>query len=153
MGIFQVPFTYTGNGLVDLASILAASGKPLVILGFNIAQKSDFGDSQEEGVELIFRSGQTSAGSGGASAAPINVDGSGGSASFTARAGDTTKASGGTIVERGKWGWNVRAAYDKMFTEYEQLLIPAGIRASFEINSAPADSLTIFGHLLVQEIG
>ena len=152
-GIYQIPFTYTGNSLVDLVSALAASGKPLIILGFLIGQKSDFGDANEEGIELIFRSGQTSAGSGGAASTPVNNDGSGGSASLTARAADTTKASGGTIVERGKYPWNIRVAYDKMFTEYEQILIPAGVRFSFEINSAPADSLTIFGHVLVQEIG
>lgn len=152
-GVFRVPFAYTGNANVDLSEVTAASTKPLVILGFDIGQTSDVGDAAEEILLLVIKSGQTTSGSGGSSATPVNVDQSGGAASFAAEQANTTKASGGTIVSHGSgFHWNVRMPLQIRFTQEEQILLPAATRATLEIPAA-ADSLTIAGQLICQEIG
>ena len=150
-GIYKVPFSYTGNTAVDLAEVVAHATKPLMLVGFNIFQTSDAGDAAEETVELTFVTGNTSAGTGGSSVTPVNTVTTGPAAGFTAAHQNTTAATGGTGTERGRWGWNVRIGYDKIFTEVEQILMAAALRGVFKI-AAAADSLTIKGELLLQEI-
>ncbi len=151
-GVFTVPFAYTGNASVDLLEVVAAAAKPLVILGFDIAQTSDVGDAAEEILQLSIKSGQSTSGSGGSASTPVANDTSNAAASFTAEQANTTKASGGTIVTHYTFGWNVRIADQRRFTQEEQILLAAGRRATLEI-SAAADSLTVFGQLICQEIG
>jgi hypothetical protein len=151
-GVFTVPFAYTGNANVDLAEVVAASGKPLLILGYDIGQTSDVGDAAEEIVLLSLKSGQTTSGSGGSASTPVAADTSNSPASFAAEQANTTKASAGTILTHGTWPWNIRSAGDRVFTPEQQILLAAGRRATLEI-AAAADSLTISGQLWVQEIG
>lgn len=150
-GVYKHPFSYTGNGNVDLAEGLCASGKPCVILGYNIFQTTDFGDAQEEVLPIYFKRGQTTSGSGGSAVTPAAVDGANGAASYTAESGNTTKASGGTITTPGTYGWNVRTADSVRFTQEEQIGVPAGVRWTMEIGAA-ADSLAVAGEVLVQEL-
>lgn len=152
-GIYTVPFSYTGNAPVSLCEIVAHANKVLVLLGINVSQTSDAGDAEEEIVDLIFKSGQSSAGSGGSASTPVSNDPSGGaSAGFTARQADTTIPSGGTILTHMTDGWNVRMPFDKVLPETQQIILGGGRRASLEISGA-ADSLTVKGYLTVQEIG
>lgn len=151
-GIYSVPFAYTGNANVDLVEVVAASTKPLVILGFDVGQSSDVGDAAEEILALTLKSGQTTSGSGGSASTPVANDTSGAAASATAEQGNTTKASGGTIVTHGTFHWNVRSMLSMVFTQEQQILLAAARRATLEIPAA-TDSLTIAGQLWVQEIG
>lgn len=151
-GVFRVPFAYTGAANVDLSEITAAAAKPCVILGFDIGQTSDVGDAAEEILGLQIKTGQTTSGSGGSASTPVNTDTSGGAASFAAEQANTTKASTGTIVSHGTYHWNVRVPLQIRFTQEEQILMTAGLRGTLEIPAA-ADSLTIAGQLIVQEIG
>lgn len=154
-GVFRVPFAYTGSANVDLSESTAASGKPCVCLGFDIGQTSDVGDAAEEQLLLVVKTGTsaTTSGSGGSSATPVNTDQSGGSASFTSEQANTTKMSGGTITNHGAGHvWNVRQPLQVRYTQEEQILVPAGQRIALEIPAA-ADSLTISGQMLIQEIG
>ncbi len=154
-GVFRVPFAYTGSANVDLVEVTAASSKPCVCLGFSIGQTSDVGDSAEEILSLILKTGTsgTTSGSGGSSSTPVNADQSGGSASMTAEQANTTKMSGGTIVNHGQgFAWNVRTSLVEKFTQEEQIMVPASQRIALEIPAA-ADSLTVVGFLVMQEIG
>jgi len=151
-GVFGVPFTYTGNANVDLSEVTAASTKPLVVLGYDIAQTSDTGDAAEEILLLTVKTGQTTSGSGGSASTPTAMDTSNAAATFVAEQANTTKASGGTIVTRGSYGWNVRMPDRVRFTQEEQVLLTSGLRATLEIPAA-ADSLTITGQLICQEVG
>lgn len=153
-GIYTVQFNDVAiTAAQDLFEIVAASGKPLVLLGYGLSQKTDVGDAAEEILTLLFKSGQTTSGSGGSSPTPVNQDTSGGAASFTAEANNTTKASAGTIVTHFPDAWNVRQPLRVILAEPEQIMIAAGRRATLELLNAPADSLTVNGYLLVQEIG
>jgi hypothetical protein len=151
-GVYTVPFAYTGNANVDLVEVTAASSKPIIILGWDIGQSSDFGDAQEEILTLSLKSGQTTSGSGGSAVTPVNTDSSGIAASFVAEQANTTKASAGTILTHGVWTWNVRMPGDKLLSPEQQFVMAASRRATLEISGA-ADSLTITGLLWVQEIG
>lgn len=151
-GVFRVPFAYTGNANVDLCEINVASTKPGVVLGFDIAQSSDVGDAAEEILKLQFKTGATTSGLGGSATTPVNTDLSGGAATATAEQANTTKATGGTIVSHGEGiGWNVRMPLSHRFTQEEQIGLPSGSRLTLEIPAA-ADSLTVFGSVLYQEL-
>ncbi len=153
-GVFRVPFAYTGSANVDLCEITAASSKPCVLLGFDIGQTSDVGDAAEEVLALAVKTGTsgTTSGSGGSSSTPVNTDTSGGSASLTAEQANTTKMTGGTIVQHALHHWNVRMGLQVRYTQEEQILLSASMRATLEIPAA-ADSLTVAGQLIIQEIG
>lgn len=151
-GYFNVPFAYTGNANVDLLEINVASTKPLLILGYDIQQTSDVGDAAEEILALTLKTGATTSGSGGSASTPVNLDRSGGAASFTAEQANTTKASAGTIVTVLTLGWNIRMPDRVIFTQEQQILLPAAARLTLELPAA-TDSLTITGQLYCWEIG
>lgn len=82
----------------DLFEIVAASAKPVRILGAEIGQYSDAGDAQDELLSIQFIPGYTTSGSGGTSVTPAPID-----------PGDT--AFGGTALIRHASPFNVRAGY------------------------------------------
>lgn len=151
MAVFTVPFAYTGNANVDLLEIVAPTAAKWIILGFDIGQTSDVGDAAEEILALTLKSGQTTSGSGGSTSTPVPTDcvssvGSGGAAEQA----NTTKASAGTIITHGTFHWNVRMPLNVVFTQEQQIILPAARRATLEIPAA-TDSLTIAGQMWVQE--
>lgn len=153
-GVYTVQFNSVAvTAQQDLFEIVAASSKPVVILGFGLSQITEVGDAQEEQLLILLKSGQGTSGSGGTAPTPIATDSSGSAASFTAEVNNTTKASAGTTVTHKPYTWNVRAPLDVVFTEQEQLIMAAGRRFTIELASTPADSVTMNGYLVVQEIG
>ena len=153
-GVYTVQFNgVAATAQQDLFEIVAASAKPIVILGFSLSQSTEVGDAQEEGLSLLFKSGSTTSGSGGSAPTPVACDSSGGAASFTAEVNNTTKASAGTIVTHAAWNWNVRMPFDVIFTPEQQLIMAAARRCTLELATTPADSITISGTMWVQEIG
>jgi len=153
-GVYTVPFAAAGvTTSIDLCEIVANAAKPLMIRGLFIGQKTEVGDTQEEMLRFTIKSGQTTSGSGGSATTPVNKDGQGAAAGFTAEQFNTTKASTGTIVDHGPYVWNVRIPYPDKFPEGEEVFLIAGRRATLELIDAPADTMDIYGHLVVQEIG
>lgn len=151
-GYYNIPFAYTGNANVDLLEVNVASTKPVLVLGYDIQQTSDVGDAAEEILALLLKTGATTSGSGGSASTPVNLDRSGAAASLTAEQANTTKASAGTIVTVLTLGWNIRQPDRVIFTQEQQILLPASARLTFEIPAA-TDSLTITGQMYVWEIG
>jgi hypothetical protein len=154
-GIYTVSFDGVSvSAAQDLFAVVAPSNTAIVLLGFELGVgggTADAGDAQEELLRLRIRSGQTTAGSGGSAATPVNTTGGGGAASFSARVNDTTQASGGTIVVHWTGAFNPRAGFDKVFTDLQQIVLPAGRRATVELVEAPADALLLSGTLWVLE--
>lgn len=153
-GIFTVQF----NGVAatvqqDLFEVVAASAKPLVLLAWGLSQTTELGDAAEEQLLVLVKSGQSTSGSGGSSVTPANNEGGGAAASFTAEANNTTKASTGTIVTHYAYAWNVRGPLDIILPEQMQLIMPAARRLTIELASTPADSITLNGYAVLQEIG
>jgi hypothetical protein len=152
-GIYKVPFNATLVSAADLVEIYATSAQPLVVLGYSVWQTSDVGDAAEEIIEFSFQTGNTAAGTGGSSVTPRNVWSNGPAASFTALSFNAVAASGGSAVERGRWGMNIRVPLVEKFIESEQIGLASGTRGVLRLISTPGDSLTFRGELLVQEIG
>jgi len=153
-GVYTVQF----NGVAvtaqqDLFEITGHSSKPYVILAYSITQTSEVGDAQEEGLLIQLKSGQTTSGSGGSAPTPVATDSSNSAAGFTAEANNTTKASAGTIVTHESRAWNVRGPHEVLFTQEQQLVMAAGRRATLELATTPADSITMNGTIWIQEIG
>lgn len=153
-GVYTVQFNGVAvSAAQDLFELVAASGKPIVILGFTLSQTTELGDAAEEALSILLKSGQSTSGSGGSSPTPVANDSTMAAASFAAEANNTTKASSGTIVTHGSWAWNIRQPLDVLFTQEQQLVMAASRRCTLELVSAPADSVTMSGVMWIQEIG
>lgn len=153
-GIYTVTFTGVAvTAQQDLFEIVAHSSKQCVLLGFGFSQSTEVGDTAEEGLSVIVKSGQTTSGSGGSAPTPVATDGAGSAAGFTAEANNTTKASAGTIVTHYALNWNVRAPFDYVLPEQHQIIFGAGRRLTLELATTPADSITMSGYAVVQEVG
>lgn len=152
--VYNVPIPFTAvTAAVDIVELNGHAARPFVILEVNLYQITEVGDAQEEQLQLALKTGATTSGSGGnASANGVATDG-GGASGFGFETFNTTKASGGTIVSRKPMGWNVRGPFEKIFTDLAQDVYAAAARVTLELVNAPADSITIGGYLVVQEIG
>lgn len=156
-GFYTIPLTHSAvSAQQDLIAIVAHASKPAILLGFCLSQGgggNDVGDAQEEMLTILVKSGQTTAGSGGAAITPTQNDPNSAAAGFTARGNDTTKASAGTIVTHYTDSWNVRGPFNIILPEPMQILLPAGRRLTIELATTPADAVNIGGYAVVQEIG
>lgn len=154
-GIYTAVIPATAvTAAVDLIEVIGHATKPFILLELHLYQLTELGDTAEEQLNIAIKSGQTTSGSGGNAAANANATDSGGGASgFTFETLNTTKASAGTIVTHTTHGWNVRGPLDLIFTEVSQLIMAATRRMTVELVSAPADSVTIGGYAVIQEIG
>lgn len=155
-GLFKVPIiaASASNGAqYDLFSIANHANRPTILKGLSLFQISEVGDAQEEIVPLVLKTGLGSLGSGGATPTPVNTDRSGGAAGFTAHTMDFPKASGGTPVSVGVFGWNIRVGVDAVLPEEWQIIMPAGLIWTVEIVANLSGAKTVYGELLVHEIG
>ena len=153
-GIYTVQFSGVAVTVQqDFIEATAAAAKPLVLIAFGISQSSDVGDAAEEGLSILMKSGQSTSGSGGSAYTPVALDASQAAASFAAEVNNTTKASTGTIVTHYTYAWNVRAPLDIVLPEPMQIILPAARRMTIELATTPADSLTVSGYAVFQEIG
>lgn len=153
-GVYTVQFNgVAATAQQDLFELVAASGKPIVILGFSLSQSTEVGDTAEEALSILLKSGQSTSGSGGSTPTPVANDSTMAAAGFTAEANNTTKASTGTIVTHGAWNWNIRVPLDVLFTQEQQLVMAASRRCTLELATTPADSVTMSGTIWIQEIG
>jgi hypothetical protein len=153
--IYRLPLARTAvTAAVDLAEILTAATHICVIHEIEVSQSTDVKDAEEEMLQLAWKSGQTTSGSGGtASIVPIpNLLGDA-AHGMTVEVFNTTKASAGTIVTHAVWDWNIRVPFLKVFTPETRLIIPPSTRATLELVAAPADSITIGGQIVLEVIG
>ena len=134
----------------DLFEINAPSDAIVVLHGLEIAQSSDAGDSEDEQLALLIHRGSTS-GSGGSAptARPMEL----GDAAFggTVEANNTTQSTEGTHLHA--TAFNVRAGYFKEWTPETRIVISPSGRLIIELQTAPADSLTMSGTIYFEEIG
>lgn len=160
-GIYRVNIlgaTLTTGTQVDLFGITNHASKACMILGLDLFQAAipggEVGDAQEEIMPIYLNTGHGTIGSGGPGAfTPINTDRGGGAAGFTARTMDTTKATGGTKVTVQPVGWNIRGSLDLVLPEEWQIIIPAGVLWTVETLANASGTKTIYGSLLIKEIG
>lgn len=139
---------------IDVFEIAPADDKPVLIHELKMWQTTELGDAAEEIIGVQFLRGYTTSGSvGGTSTAARRMAGDA-AASFTHECRNTTLASTGTpdVVEAD--GWNVRVPY--IWTpapEDRPFCSEAQSRLVVRLMAAPADALTMYATLKVEELG
>jgi len=139
----------------DFFEITAATGKPCVVHSIEIEQTTEVGDAGEENLAILLKRGTsaTTSGTGGTQAtAVVPQNSADAAAGLTADINNTTKMSGGTITTMRSWAWNVRIPFFKVFTPETRPTVVPGERLTVELGTTPADSITINGTLMVEEI-
>lgn len=132
----------------DLFEITVASEKPIRIWALKLGQTSDQGDASEETLRVTIQTGVT-AGTGGSAQTPqagkVNQVTVG--ASSTNR---TTAHTGGTV----EWTepWNVRIPLEVWWTEETAIEATSATDPVTITLDAPADSLSVFGMVLIEEM-
>lgn len=136
----------------DLFEILAATGKPIDIHGFCLSQRTETGDTQEEGLTIVTNRGVgATSGSGGSTHTPATVDVADPAAGATVEINNTTIMSAGTITQLEVYEWNVRAPLMQWYPPECRPHIVAGDRWTLELETAPADSITMSGTVWFEE--
>ncbi len=135
----------------DLFELNAPATAAVRVLGVVLAQSTEVGDAQEEGLSILFKRGATTSGSGGTvpTAAQLFA-----SAAFagTVEANNTTKATGGTIVTLHADVWNVRTQFLWIPTPEMQIVLAPSDRFTVELATTPADSITMNGTLYFEAV-
>jgi hypothetical protein len=155
--MYQIPIAFTAvTAQVDIFEITAAAEKPCRIHQIYVAQSTEVADAQEEQLTLKLKraSGSVTSGSGGSAPTPVPVDPRDTASGLTAEVLNTTKlvVGSGTITDERPYSWNVRTEFDKVFTPETRPFIVGGEKKVLELTTTPADSITIGGHVLVEEL-
>jgi hypothetical protein len=134
----------------DLFELVAPADSAVAIHGLMISQSSDAGDSESEQLNVLIHRASTS-GSGGSTPtpAPLHV----GDAAFggTCEANNTSQGTEGTQIHAECF--NVMAGLCIWWTpETRPILSPSG-RIVVELQTAPADALTMSGTIYFEELG
>lgn len=154
--MYSVPFAAVAvTAQQDFFEVTAATGKPCIVHSIEIEQTTEVGDTMEEGLSILLKRGTsaTTSGTGGTTPTPPPQSSTDAAAGFTSDVNNTTKMSGGTITTLRAWAWNVRIPFFKVFTPETRPVIAPGERLTVELATTPADSITINGTMMVEEIG
>lgn len=141
----------------DFFEIAAPATASIVIHSWVLSQSTEVGDAQEEMLQITTNRGEgsTTTGSGGSTlTARPNVRGDS-AATATVKANNTTKmaAGTGTLVELEVHTWNERVPYQWIYTPETRPVIRPSDRWTLELETTPADSVTINGTVWFEEIG
>jgi hypothetical protein len=137
----------------DLFELTAPSTAVVLIHEIGISQLTEIKDAEEEMLLLLLKSGQTTSGSGGTTPTPAKKEQGDATAGTVVKANNTTKASGGTILTHYTWHWNVRIPLQMIFTPETRPVLAPSRRATLELATTPADSITLGGYIVFEEIG
>jgi hypothetical protein len=138
---------------VDLLEIVAPSTDIVVVHEIGISQLLDVKDAEEEMLLLLWKSGQTVTGSGGNTTSIVPLLFGDATAATVVEDTNTTKASTGTIVTHYSWYWNVRIPFQMIWTPETRPVLAPSRRATLELATTPADSITLGGYIVFEEIG
>lgn len=131
----------------DLFEIVAAADSVVVVHSVQIAQSSD---TDSEQLAILVHRGSTS-GSGGSSPTPSPLEIGDAAFGGTAEVNNTSQSTEGVFIYAD--AFNVLNGWLWMPTpETRPVLSPSG-RLIVELQTAPADELTMSGAMLVEEIG
>lgn len=156
--MYSVPFAGVAvTAQQDFFEITSGSARVCVVHSIELSQSTEVGDAQEEGLSLILKRGTsgTTSGSGGTTPTPVPQTSTNAAATFVGEVNNTTKmvAGGGTITTLRAWNWNVRIPFIEIFTPETRPVIVPSERLTLELGTTPADSITISGTMMVEEIG
>ena len=139
----------------DFFEISPADDKPILIHALYLSQSSDVTDAAEEMLRVSILRGHTTSGSGGSSFTPLPLTSSAGvAAGAAAEINNTTIASAGTAVALHAESFNIRAGMMYIPTpEARPGASQANVTIVVRLMAAPADSLSMAGTLIFEELG
>lgn len=142
----------------DLFEIAGPSDATTIIHSWTVSQKTETGDAAEEMLVITTNRGvgSVTSGSGGATVTPQPV--SDGDAAY----GGTVERNNTTILAVGTGtletdlevvAWNLRVPMTVIYTPETRPVISPSNRWTLELETAPADSVTISGTVVFEEVG
>lgn len=137
----------------DFFELVAPSTGILLVHELGLSQSTEVGDAMEEGLSILLKSGATTSGSGGSAGTLVPIDFGDAAAGATAETNNTTKANTGTIVTHEAHNWNIRVPFQRIWTPETRPIIRASRRYTVELATTPADSITVSGYMIVEEVG
>lgn len=141
----------------DLFEILAPTDGIVIIHEWEASQTSEVGDSQEEQLLLTTNRGvgTVTSGSGGSTATPQPIEDGDNAFGGTIEVNNTTKMAvgTGTLEELEVFSWNVRVPLRQVYTPETRPVVSPGNRWTLELETTPADSITMNGRVLLEEMG
>lgn len=155
--LYQIPIPFVAQtAQIDFFELTAAAEKPCRIHEIFIAQSSEVSDAQEEQltVKLKRASGSVTSGSGGTAPTPVPIDPRDTASGLATEVNNTTKLAvgTGTITDERLYSWNVRTPLHLIFTPETRPFIVGGEKKVLELTTTPADSITLGGYVLVEEL-
>lgn len=146
---YSIPLPETAiSAAADLFEITAATDKPIKVWGWNISQDTDVGDAAEEVLQLQLKRGVT-AGSGGSAQTPVAIVANDASAGATSTNRTTAHTNGSILWQQ---GWNIRTVAEHWFAPEFAPVIGADDDPVVLNMSAPADSITVSGTIMIEEL-
>lgn len=136
----------------DLFDLAPASNKPVAIVSISLGQTTDSGDAQDEQLQITLVRGNSTVGSGGSSATAAPLSPADTASGVTGRVNDTTVATSGTAVTLHTDVWNVRAGYTFMFPPDARPTCTSTETRICLRQTAPADSVTMSGTIVFEEL-
>ena len=155
MPIFAATFAAVAvTAAQDVFEITAAASTRVALREIRLAQYSDAADAQAEMLSIQIMRGHSASGSGGSSVTPANVNGwtAAPAAASAVEANNTTVASSGSPVTLLADSFNVMGGFRYYPVPDERIIVEAGQRLVVRI-TAPADSLTMNGTIVFEELG
>ena len=155
--MYQVPIPFVAQtAQIDFFELTAAAEKPCVIHEIYLANSTEVADAQEEQLTLKLKraNGTVTSGSGGTAPTPVPQDPRDTASGLTAEVNNTTKlvVGTGTITDERLYSWNVRMPFQLIFTPETRPMIVGGEKKVLELTTTPADSITMGGYVLVEEL-
>jgi hypothetical protein len=133
----------------DLFEVVASAASALIIHQVTITQSSDAGDAQAEMLPILIHRG-TATGSGGAPVTPSPLNLGDPAFSGTVEANNTTQSVEGAVLHAE--AFNVQIGFYYLPPPKPQIWIPPSGLFIVELQTAPADSLTMNGTVVFEEI-
>jgi hypothetical protein len=142
----------------DLFEFKAPAAASCILHAFFLSQNTEFGDAQEEQIRLTTNrgSGAVTSGSGGSTAAIAPLVRTAPSFGGTIEINNTTKiavGSGTLTTDLEVYNWNVRVPLQQIWTPELRPIVLGGEYWTLEVETTPADSITLDGTLWFEVLG
>lgn len=152
--VYTVPIDgHAFTGATDMFCVTASTNTKVALREIRLGQYTEFGDAQAELLPIRIITGSTDT-SGGGGVTPANVEGHTGApaAISAALAPSASLASTASATVRWADSFNVAAGFLYSPLPMERLIVEPGETVVVRVG-APADSVTINGTLIFEEIG
>lgn len=155
MALYSAVFTAVAvTAQQDFFEVASPADAVTILHYIELGQTTELGDAAEEQLRVLIKRGQTTSGTGGTQAITPQPLETGSSAyGGVVDINNTTKASAGTIVTIDARAWNVRSPFVWMPTPEMRPILGPSIRLTVELGTTPADSITMDGVMVFEELG